>query len=318
MKLLLSLLLLPGLGLAAILPDALGAYQRATVSQPTLSNQPLWNEFGLRGSESAVYQNGTSKCTVTAYQFQDPTGAMAAFEWQRPANSTPAKVSTLAAETPGSLMLVHGNYLLVFVGYQPTLPELDQFALGLKNVEDSALPASHLPEPNRVPNSERYVLGPVGLKEFAPGIPPSVAAFHLGAEGELSTYHGPKGDVTLLVFNYPNQQIARQRIEEFGKIQGAVAKRSGPLVAISLNPPDPDLAENLLSNVRFQADVTLQEHIPTQRDNIGNLVINAFILIGILLCFTLVAGLAVGGVRVWMRHGKENPDADTLISLHLQ
>ena len=73
-----------------------------------------------------------------------------------------------------------------------------------------------------------------------------------------------------------------------------MVKRSGPLVAVILAPPDPDAAERLLGQVRYQADVTRDEYVPTRRDNIGNLVINAFILIGILLAFSLVSGLGVG------------------------
>jgi len=213
---------------------------------------------------------------------------------------------------------VHGNYLLEFDGYKPTLPELDAIAGELKNVDHTALPTLYLPSENLVPNSERYIIGPATLHRFSPGIPPSVAAFHLGAEAEMAVFHSPRGDVSTLVFNYPTWAISQQRAAEFSKLPGSVVKRSGPLVAVTLSPADPDLAETVLSRVAFKADVTLQEHVPTLRDNIGNLVINAFVLIGILLCFALVAGLAVGGVRVWMRHGKENPDADTLISLHLQ
>jgi hypothetical protein len=62
----------------------------------------------------------------------------------------------------------------------------------------------------------------------------------------------------------------------------------------------------------------MQEHIPTKRDNIGNLVVNAFILTGILLVFCIVAGFAVGGFRILKRRGKDNPDADVMIRLHLE
>ena len=58
--------------------------------------------------------------------------------------------------------------------------------------------------------------------------------------------------------------------------------------------------------------------MPTRKDNIGDLVINAFVLIGILLCFCLVAGLTMGGFRVarqFLRHG-EDPEA--MITLHLE
>lgn len=318
MKLLPLLLLFAGLAAASILPDSIGAYHRTASSQPALPDGPIWKELGLKDSETATYENGAAKFHATAYHLQDTTSSLAAFDWLRPSQSTPSAVAKMAAETPTSLLLVHGNYLLQFDGYKPTLPELDVVAGELKNVDNTTLPVLYLPSGNLVPNSERYIIGPAALQKFSPGIPPSVAAFHLGAEAEMAVYHSQKGDTPVLVFNYPTFAISRQRAAEFEKLPGAMVKRSGPLVALTLNPADPDLAENVLSQVAYRADVTLQEHVPTLRDNIGNLVINAFILIGILLCFALVAGLAVGGVRAWMRRGKENPDADTLISLHLE
>jgi len=318
MKFFLLSLILTSLAPASTLPDSIGAYHRTSVSRPPLDDQAVWKEWGLQNAETAAYENGKAKFQATAYQLQDTTASLAAFYWLRPAKSTPSGVANLAVETPTSLLLVHGNYLLNFEGYKPTLPELDAAAGELKNVDRTALPTLYLPSGNLVPNSERYIIGPATLQKFSPGIPPSVAAFHLGAEAESAVFHSSRGDNQVLVFNYPTWAISQQRAAEFGKLPGAVVKRSGPLVAVTLNPPDPDLAENVLGQIAFKADVTLQEHVPTLRDNIGNLVINAFILIGILLCFALVSGLAVGGVRAWMRRGKENPDADTLISLHLE
>ena len=64
--------------------------------------------------------------------------------------------------------------------------------------------------------------------------------------------------------------------------------------------------------------MTLDEYVPTRRDNIGNLVINAFILIGILLSFAVVSGLAVGGWKAFRRRGNHGEDADALVSLNLQ
>ena len=103
----------------------------------------------------------------------------------------------------------------------------------------------------------------------------------------------------------------------FEKLPGAVAKRSGPLVAVILSPPDPDAAERLLAQVRYQAEITEDEYVPTRRDNIGNLVINAFVLTGILAAFCIVAGLCAGGVRAMMRHGKKGDELDPMILLHL-
>src|ERR1700728_5264516 len=105
-------LFVPLLAGAAILPDTIGAYHRTAVTQPTLNGRDLWDEYGLREYESAAYQNGAAKFTATAYQLQDSTGAMAAFNWQRPAAAKVSRAAGFAAETATGLMLVQGNFLL--------------------------------------------------------------------------------------------------------------------------------------------------------------------------------------------------------------
>jgi len=315
----LTAILLPSLAAAAILPDAIGAWQRGTVSKPAISDEAIWTECGLKGSEKAVYQNGSAKFTATAWQLADTTGSMAAFQWQRPANATPSTAANLASETPDGLFLVHGNYLFEFDGYKPSKEEIDALTGSLHNVDPTVLPVlpSYLPAAGLIPNSERYILGPVGLQKFAPGISPSVAAFHYGAEAQMGVFHNARGDAPMLIFNYPTPQIAMQRVLEFQRVTGAVAKRSGPMVAIVLNPPDPDYAENLLAQVRYQAQVTTDEYVPIRRDNIGDLVINAFVLIGILLAFAVVSGFALGGFRAFRRRSRHGEEADALIELHL-
>ncbi len=312
--------LLPVLGLAAILPDSIGAYHRTGTSQAAIAERPLWDEYGLKDSEIAHYENGAQKFIATVYRLLDSTAALAAFDGQRPANSTPSKAASLAAETSDGLLLVHGNYLLSFDGYKPDAGELDGVTQALRNVDTTSLPVlpSYLPARDLVPNSERYVIGPAGLQKFAPGIPPSVAAFHFGAEAQLGVFHSPKGDVNLAIFNYPTPQMAMQQVAEFEKLPGAVAKRSGPLVALVLAAPDADFAERLLAGIRYQAEVTRDEYVPTRRDNIGNLLLNAFILIGILLAFSLVSGLALGGFRAFMHRGRKGEEADAMISLNLR
>ena len=320
MKLFLTALFLPLLATAVILPDTIGEFHRASTSQATLADRPVWDEYGLKDSETAAYQNGPTKFTATAYRLQDSTASLAAFDWQRPPQATPSKLANLAAETDDSLLLVHGNYLLSFQGYKPDAGELSALTGALLNVDTTSLPAlaGYLPSQNLVPNSERYILGPAALQKFDPGISPSVAAFHFGTEAQLGVFHSPKGDLTLAIFNYPTHQIAMQRIPEFEKVPGAVAKRTGPMVAVILSPPDPDFAERLLSGIRYQAEVTRDEYVPTRRDNIGNLLLNACILIGILLAFSVVSGLALGGFRAIVRRGRKGEEPDAMITLHLE
>ena len=322
MKLLIALFL-PALSQAAIWPDAIGPYHRtaatAVNNSVNLADRPIWEEYGLKESESATYENGAARFTATAWVLGDPTGALAAFDWQRPEKSIPSKAASLAAETPDGLLLVQGNYLLSFSGYKPAREDLTALRATLRNVDDTNLPSlpGFFPAKDLSPNSERYILGPNSLQKFVPAVPPSVAAFHLGAEGQFGVFHSSKSEIPLVAFSYPTPQIAMLREGEFGKIPGAMVKRSGPLVAVVLSPTDPDFAERLLSQVRYQASVTRDEYVATRRDNIGVLVISAFKLIGILLVFALFSGLGVGGLRAFRRRGGRGDEADALTTLHL-
>jgi hypothetical protein len=218
------------------------------------------------------------------------------------------------------LLVVQGNYLLSFSGHKPEAAELSALFDGLRNVDTTVLPTlpDTLPTQDRVANSERYIIGPASLDKFMPGIPPSVAAFHYGAEGQMGVFHSPKGDMALMIFSYPTPQIAMLKEVDFRGIPGGnLVKRSGPLVALVVAPPDPDAAERLLSQVKYQASVTLDQWVPSHKDNIGNLVINAFILIGILLGFSIVSGLAFGGLRAFLHRGNRGQEADALTSLNL-
>jgi hypothetical protein len=311
--------LLPLLASAAILPDTIGQFHRGATSQPAISDRAVWDEYGLKTSETASYENGADKFTATAYRLQDPTGALAAFDWLRPANSTPSPAAKLAVETKTGLWLVHGNYLLSFDGYKPSKADLDSALGELLNVDNSSLPvlASYLPSDGLVANSERYVTGPASLQKFDAAIPPSVAGFHFGAEAQLGVFHNAKGDLTLAIFNYPTHQMAVQQLPQFEKLPGAMAKRSGPMIAVVLNPPDPDFAEHLLGQVKYQAEVTRDEYVPTLRDNPGYMLTNIFVLTGILVLFAVVSGLVFGAFRSFRRRGIQGREADAIITLDL-
>ncbi len=315
-----ALLLLSGLASAAILPDAIGPFHRVSISQPAISQRDVWDEYGLRDYESALYENGAAKMTATAYQLQDSTAAMAAFDFMRPADAKASSLGPYSSETATGELVVRGNYLLGFSGYKPSAAEIDALAGTLRNVDGTPFPTlpGFLPQQDLIPNSERYISGPMGLAQFDPAVPPSVAAFRYSAEAVLGVFHSPKGNLTVAIFDYPTPQIAMDRLPQFQNIPGAMAKRSGPLVAVVVQPPDPDTAERVLAQVQYHADITMREHTPTRRDNIGNLVVNAFLLAGILLVFCVVAGLGVGGFRMMRRHGKDNPYADAMITLHIE
>jgi hypothetical protein len=319
MRFSLALLAVPCLVTASILPETLGPAHRTGESQPTLTDRAVWDDYGLKAWEAATYKSSASTFTVTAWQLRDPTAALAAFEWQRPETAKPSQLAPLAATTRDGLLFANGQYLLAFAGHQPADDELAALSQSLKNVDTTALPVlpGYLPTENLAPNSERYITGPASLARFLPGISPSVAGFHFDAEAQLGVFHSSKGAMQLAIFDYPSPQIAMRKVPDFEQLPGAMVKRSGPLVAVLLAPADRDVAERLLAQVRWQAEITRNERVPTQRDNPGNLLLNIFKLIGILLLFATLSGLLMGAARVLIRLIRRGEEPEVMISLHL-
>ena len=200
--------------------------------------------------------------SATAWRLHDSTGALALFEAPPAARSDALGLcASLAVHTSDGMIFVFGNYVFQFTGGIPDQPILNELYTQLARVENCPLPAlsTFLPQDGLVANSERYILGPVSLQRVEPAIPPSVAGFRMGAEAQFGKYQTPKGLLKLVIFDYPTPSMAREQAAEFQKIPGAVVKRTGPLVAATLNPPDPDAAERILGKINYQANVTLNE-----------------------------------------------------------
>ena len=298
---------------SSLWPDQFGAFEKVASRPIALSDQAVWDEYGYQQAEEADYKSGAAAFRARAYRLRDPTGALAAFQWLRPAKSQPSELGSLAVESPDGVMLAYGNYLFDFRGYKPQVSELESLFYRLPRLDQSAIPTlpDYLPTRDLIANSERYVVGPESLAKFAPGVPPSVAAFHLGAEAQLGRYRTPKGEMRLAIFSYPTPQLARDRAEAFRGLAGTMVKRAGPLVAVVFSPPDADAAERLLSSIRYEVSVSLSQYVPTRRDLWWDLILNIFILIGILLLFCAIGGLAVAGLR--LRRAAKEP----MIMLHL-
>jgi hypothetical protein len=300
---------------AGIWTDALAGFTRTSAVAPPVKDKALWDEYGLEQAERAQYESAQGKFTATAWRVKDSTSALAAFDGLRAANAQPSKLTELSLETTDGALVAFGNYVLKFDGWKPKPGELDLFLTRLPKLDRGPLPTDYLPSGGLVANSQRYVLGPAGLDKYLPWISPSLAAFSLGAEAQIGTFGAPGGEMQMTVLSYPTPQIARQKVEEFQKLTGVMARRNGPLVAIIKGAKDADAAERLLAEVRYRAAVTVSERIPTRRDNIGDLIVNIFVLIGILLCMFVVAGLSFGFLRRWAWAGKED---EAMTVLHLR
>ena len=292
---------------AAIFPDELGFYHRTAAKPVSPADTPLLQEYGFEEAEQASYSSPRGSFQATAWRFKDSTGALAFLQLRH----------EIAPEA-----YQHGNYVFQFMGGQPPKDDLEAAYLDLPRFENSPLPVlkDDLPYDGLVPNSERYILGPVSLERFQPQIPPSVVAFHLGTEAQFGVYASSKGPMSLAIYNYPTPAIAMERYNEFQKLPGVVAKRAGPLLAVIVQPADPDAAERLLAKVGYSANLMWNEQVggPTVKDS-AKMILTIMALAGIILGLCLVAGIGFGAFRVVLRKlGWKGPESGEMITLNLQ
>ncbi|MBZ5634194.1 MAG: hypothetical protein LAO55_13820 [Acidobacteriia bacterium] len=289
---------------AAILPDQIGDFARGETKSLAAQDAALYQEFGYISAEQAQYTAPGKRFTASAWRLRDSTGALGLFETRRPADAAPAKLTALFAKTPDGAVFAYGNYVFQVSGDVPEQKDLELLFAQLPQLDNAPLPAlaSNLPQDGLIPNSERYILGPASLARFEPRISPSLAAFHLGTEAQLGRYRTPKGDLSLAIFSYPTPNIARERQEEFLKLPGTIAKRSGPLVGVIVQPPDPDAAERVLAGVQYAGNLTLNEKVPVNEGLVlYKLFLNVFVLTGVLGGLSIIVGIGFGGFRVIRR-----------------
>jgi hypothetical protein len=281
---------------AAIWPEQLGQYQRTSAA--TVDTSPGLAEDGFETAERADY----GALQATAWRFKDTTGAYAASLQQ------------------GGVRV--GNYLVQCEGKCPKdFPKLAEAAL--PHVLQSAIPTldTYLPSKGLLARSERYILGPEGLRANAPEIPASAVNFDFGTEGEIARYRTPAGAVTLAVFSYPLPTMARQQLPEFQKIQGAAVKRTGPLIAVAIGASPAN--SQLLTAINYQGVVAENEKPPEKPlelkpESAGKMVLAILSLAGLLLEFCLLSGLAVGGtLRLARRFGYSGAEG-SVTTLHLE
>jgi len=313
---------------AAIFPDQIGDFSKSSPKALSVADQALYNEYGLLASEQAEYARPASQTapaarfSASAWHMRDSTGALAVFQIRRPAGAVQDKPDQLLAKTSDGVILAFGNYVFQFTGEVPKADDLDQLYNQVPELEQAALPAlpGFLPRQGMIPNSERYLLGPVSLDRFEPRIPPAVAAFHLAAEGQVAKYQSPKGPITLVVFEYPTPNMARERSQGFQNLAGAVVKRTGPLVGVILQPPDADAAERVLGGLRYEAKLTLNEKVPKDESKgFAKLILNVFAVSGVLVALSILLGIAFGGFRaVIKKMGLTRQDEDEMTVLRIE
>ena len=312
---------------ASMLPASFAGWQEdpSTLRRSTdaliadATNAPVLKEYGFHDLESATYtREGGRKLTIKAARFNDATGAYGAYTFYRDPEMFSEAIGDAAVVSNGNRVLFFKGNILIDAAFvrvtAMSAAELRELA--------SVLPApppnlSHIPDLQRylprqslVANSAKYVIGPVAYERLQPVVPTSAVDFGRSAEVASGNYKTSDGTGTLTLIYYPTPQIAATQLRAFQQLhpagtsgsQSLEMKRTGPIVAIASGPISNGDAKDLLASVNYEAEVTYNE--PTflsKRDNIGNLIIGIFTLIGIILVLAFVMGVGFGGFRVLMK-----------------
>jgi len=300
-----------------ILPQSFAGWTRTgevkTVTQPEQADAAypaVLNEYGFGAAESATYTRPDGrKLTVKAARFKDATGAYGAFTFYRDPAMKSERIGTKAASANERILFFRSNVLVDAAFDRLTgmsaaeLRELAGLLPAAKGTGDNLpnLP-EYLPKQDAQENSAKYILGPQALAASKTPLPADLVDFHFDPEILTQSYSTPDGPVTLMLVEYPTPQIATERLRALQASAGTlVARRTGPILVIESGNTGSSEARNLLNAVNYEAEVTWNEATSmSKRDNIGNLLIAVFGLIGILLLVGVVFGVFFGGIRLLM------------------
>jgi hypothetical protein len=333
---------------APFLPKAFAGWQQESGTVKTSSNPAdadandaaVLKEFGFTDVEFATYsKDADRKLTVRAARFQDATGAYGAYcLYSQPGMQT-EEIGRHGESAGDRVLFMEGNIVVeakfdrVSVMSAAEMRELasDLPTPAANLAQPPGLPR-WLPQPSFIEHSVKYAVGPKSYDQIGSPLPPSAIDFTKSPELLTALYKSDEGEARLTLISYPTPQIAGTQLRMIEQNRATMLanggpefqiKRTGPLLAVVSGEISQSEARSLLASVNYEADVTYNE--PTflsKRDNIGNLIVAVFGLIGFILAVALVLGVAHGGIRVLLKRFYpdrffDRPEDTEVISLNL-
>jgi hypothetical protein len=277
---------------------------------------PILREYGFKSSEHQNYVLGKQLLTVTLYQMVDPTAAYGAFTYFRPANTPNSRVTQYSAVSPNRALIVVGNFLLDVTGQR-----LTQSSDALQSLIASVKPKSdprpypiiveHLPPDGMIPGSQRYAIGPLALQKYLPVSSDDWIGFSQGAEAVIARYRKGKEEVTVLIAEYPTQQIAAKRFDAMtpilhpdpplpdnvNRVVGSL--READLVVLAFSSRAGEFPDGLLRQVNYGHYVTENEgKFKATEPSMPVYIVGAFVGTGAIMLIAIVSGLGFAVFRL--------------------
>src|SRR5277367_4579261 len=320
-----------------ILPMQVSGWTQNTAVAPVPSlpsNSPILAEYGWKSTETASYGDGPEGVGVVLFRMQDPSGAYGLYSYLRTPDMASANLTDHSSISSDRALVLVGDLVLDISGKNlaKVQPQLRALVAAIEpKAHDGALPllGQYLPQKNIVERTDRYILGPQTLNELFPwGIGNSVG-FQSHAEAELAHYRLGGHDATLLIVDFPTDQLAERQLAELQKnfnVNGVsqaggsptlFAKRSANLLAIVSGASSQTEANALLDQIQLETDRSWNE--PTfqfKEPSIGMMIVGSIIGAGTICMFALIAGISFGGLRLVVKRLMPGKIFDT--KRHLQ
>jgi hypothetical protein len=277
---------------------------------------PVMQEFGFKTFEYEQYSRRKETLDVTLFPMVDPTAAYGAFTYFRTETMPSSKLTQYSAVAPTRALIVVGNLLLEVTGER-----LNQSTEALQALIASVKPkadprpypslAEHLPPNGLIPGSEHYALGPLALQKFLPVGSGDWIGFSQGAEAVLARYRKGGQEVTVLVAEYPTQQIAAKRFDAMkpvlhpdpptpeteNRVVGSL--READLIALAIAPRAGAFPDGLLREINFGHYVTSNEgKFKATEKSMPVYIVGAFVGAGAIMLLAIVSGLGFAIVRI--------------------
>ncbi|HXC97482.1 MAG TPA: DUF6599 family protein [Edaphobacter sp.] len=305
---------------APLLPDSL----RKASDHDEGNGVPSWSgadgqillEDGIKRYErgtaqTATAHGATSAGTVTVYQFDDATGAYAAYTYLRKSSADRVMLSGVSVVVC-DLKLYPESAAALLKTVQVGLPKVG----GTKGL--SPLLPSYLPAKGLERDTVKYSLGPTGYQATGGVLPAEIVGFDKAAEIVTAKYEG-KGTLTLVL--YPTPQIAgdhgRQIEAEMNREGGTAGtvklRREGPLLVLTTGAWKPAEAQSIVENIHLRNELTWNKPMPLEfhsevRKTVS-LLTSIAIFCGLGALAAVVLALFFGGARAAIRIMQGKPAA---------
>ena len=283
---------------------------------------PAFREYIVKSVEQRSYTQGVQAASITLYRLRDPSSAYGAYTFLRNDTLSAADLGSYASASHDRALIVVGEMLLDVTApakqVRPSDADLKQLVEMLdKKADRTPYPfiGEHLPEKGRVRDSERYVIGPLGLAHFVPLGTDDWMGFDNSAETILAHYKVAGKDETLLITSYPTQQVAAAKFA--GMLRRFVfdppggvppgqnvlfGKRVSSYIAIVVGAPSRQSANTILDQVGYESNVTWDEPKQTLTEpGINSMIVEAFLGTGAIMIFAVAAGIGFGGIRILVK-----------------